>query len=466
MKKALLINPPTGMYIRDDRCQVPVKGLSSALRMPLDLAYMAAAFEKYGWACKIGDYQAMAHGEQELFDDLQQFEPDFVVISTTTPTLLNDLAICEHIRESVPDATVVIKGAHVTVEAEIILETCPCLDIAIKQEYEQVIEELAQNKKWQDIDGIVFRQKDKVIVNPDRKYLENLDELPFPARSLLKNELYVRPDTGETQTSIMTSRGCPQNCTFCLVRTVSGVRVNTRSVDSVIEELRSCVEELGITNFYFRADTFTWNKEWVIELCKKIRRSDLDINWVCNSRIDTIDEKLINDMKRSGCWMVGFGLESGDQKLLDKMKKGIRVETMRKTLKLCKKYGLSTYLFFVYGLPWETKESLQKTLKLAKELDGDFVEFHQAYPFPGTEYHDFALEHKLFSKADLTNTDVFSSPASSFTLSSGDLNSFCKKATRSYYLRPRYILRAMNKIDSWKKFKNYTKKGMSILFRR
>ena len=464
IKRILLINPPSGSYIRDDRCQVPTKGLTSSIRMPLDLAYMAAVLEELKMICKIQDYPAIKKDWQSLKKDLQEFFPDILIVSTTTPTLLDDLKACQLAKEFNKNILTIVKGAHFAVEAKEIMQKFESIDIAIRYEYEMAIREIALGKELRDILGITYREKGLIVLNEDRPFLENLDKLPYPARHLLNNNLYIRPDTSEMQTSILASRGCPNNCFFCLVKTVSGKKINKRSPQSIVEEMKFCLKNFKIKNFYLRADTFTHDKKWVIEICQRIIEAQLDIKWVCNSRVDTLDEEMIQWLKKANCWMISFGIESGDQEILDKIKKRITISQIKETINLCKKYKIKTYLFFVYGLPWETKESLKKTFLLAKGLAGDFVEFHQAYPFPGTDFYNQALKLGLFKKNEIFNSDVFSSPVASFCLSKKDINKFRKKSVLRYYFRKKFILEKLKEIDSFKKLINYTKKGLALIF--
>lgn len=464
MKRALLINPPTGQYIRDDRCQVPVKGLSSSLRMPLDLAYMAAALESVGVECLIRDYPAVGGSADLFFADLETFRPEALFVSATTPTLERDLAICRQAKDLYPALLIVIKGAQFTVEAKQILPENRFLDVAIKNECELAAREIGEGKSLAAISGLAYRQGAMILETAARPYLENLDELPFPARHLLNNALYVRPDTLEPQTSILASRGCPRGCMFCLVGTVSGTKVNSRSPESIIQEMKECLIKYKINNFYFRADTFTWNREWVSALCQRIIKAKMKVYWVCNSRVDTVDRALLEEMKSAGCWMIGFGVESGDQGMLDEMGKGATLAQTRVAVQWCRDSGIKTYLFFIYGLPGETAGSLDKTLRFALALDGDFAEFHQAYPFPGTKFHDFALEKGLFRRQGLPGKDVFNSPATSFTLTREELESFGKRAKRRFYSRGKFIWRRIKEIKNWKILVNYIRKGMDIFF--
>jgi len=464
MKKAILINPPTGMYIRDDRCQVPVKGLSSGLRTPLDLAYMAAMLEKENFKCTIKDYPAEIKTWQDFKKDIENNDFNMLIISTTTPTLYTDLLACDIAKEINPSILTIAKGAHFAAEDKEVMGRVENLDIAVRGEYELVIQELGQDRPFEQILGITYRNNGIVKRNPNRSLLENLDILPLPARHLLNNRLYIRPDTGEMMTSIQTNRGCPARCVYCLVRTVSGNKILVRSPESIVDEMEICKSKFRISNFYFRADTFTWDKEWMIKVCQSIVDKNLNVSWVCNSRVDTIDEERLKWLKKSGCWMIGFGIESGDQDILNKMKKGTTLQQAIDAVNMCRKFAIKTYLFWVLGLPWETEESIENTMRFARKIKGDFAEFHIAYPFPGTDFYYMGLKNNLFSKEDLYRGDVKGGIVRSFSLSKERLQYYQRKTTRDYYLSPWRIIRLLKGVRSPKVLANYIRKGFLVLF--
>lgn len=461
--RAILINPPSGKYIRDDRCQVPVSGLSSALRMPLDLAYMAAILEDVSFECIIRDYPAEGGNWQSLKQDLANFKPNLLVISVTTPTLSEDLLSCKIAKEINPDIITIAKGAHFIAEDIEVMQEFSSLDIILRRDYEATIKEIGQLRPLEDVLGVTYRKNGKIIRNDDRQFLDNLDSFPLPARHLLNNNLYRRPDTNEPMTSIQTNRGCPANCIFCLVQQTAGKKIVSRLPESIAEEMVLCKEKLGIRNFYFRADTFTWNKNWTIEVCRQILSKNTKLNWVANSRVDTLDEERITWMKKAGCWMIGFGAESGDQDILNKMGKGITLEQIKNSVELCKKHKIKSYLFWVLGMPWDTEESLKATSGFASSLKSDFAEFHIAFPFPGTEFYKIALEKGLFSKDSLGRGDVKRGIARTFYVSRERLQHYQCLATNKYYLNPARIFRLIKGINSPVVFANYLKKGLSVI---
>jgi anaerobic magnesium-protoporphyrin IX monomethyl ester cyclase len=465
-KKAILINPASGRYIRDDRCQVPVKGLSSALRMPMDLAYMASVLEKEGWECLIRDYPAENKDWEDFKKDIISFKPKILIISTTTPTLFLDLKSCEIAKEIDPEILTIAKGAHFVNDDKEVMSLCKDLDIVVSGECELSVKEIGQGNPLQEILGIVYRKNGAIVKNSKRSFLQDMDILPFPARHLLNNSLYTRPDTDEMMTSIQTNKGCPAGCVYCLVKSVAGEKIASRSPEKIAEEMEICKKEYGIKNFYFRSDTFTFNKDWMIEVCKEIINKKMDVNWCCNSRVDTIDKERIEWLKKAGCWMIGFGTESGDQRILDEMRKGTTLKQAEEAVELCSRHGIKTYLFWVMGLPWEDEVSIKNTIKFAKRLKGDFAEFHIAYPFPGTEFYDFGLKHALFSKEDLFKGDVKNSVVRSFYLSKEEISRYRDTAMFTYYLDPLRIFRLLRGITSIRELFNYVRRGADLLLRR
>lgn len=462
-KRALLFNPPTGNYIRDDRCQVPADAISSSLRAPMDLLYYATILERHGYECLLRDYPGEGSAWQAYADDIERFRPDVLVASVTTPTLKDDLHCLTYAKERLGSVLTLAKGAHFVGRDQETMTACPALDIAIRNEAEKVFDEIFSGVSFETVAGITFRKDGAIVRNADRAQIRDLDWLPAPDRRLLKNSLYVRPDTGETQATILCARGCPKSCIFCLVKVVTGRPISQRSPESIVAEIETCVRDFGIRNFYFRADTFTWYKPWVMEICDLILARGLDVNWVCNSRADTVNSEMLAKMKQAGCWMIGLGVESGSAEVLVKIKKGITLDEARNAAKLIRKHGIRTYNFFIIGFPWDNEKTIRETVDFAIELDSDFVEFHTAYPFPGTELAEEADRLGLYEDAQVHGSDVMTSPMRTLYLSTARLHELRGRALRRYYLRPSYIMRTLGKIDSPKVFGNYVRKGMQLL---
>lgn len=457
-KKALLINPPTGKYMRDDRCQAPVEEMTAQpARAPMDLAYMASTLISVNVECKIIDCPFEKVTWNKLKKIIKDFNPDYLIISTTTPTLENDMIACNIAKEINKSIITIAKGAQITKDSETIMKKFKELDIAIWGEYEFAVKEIA-TMKLSKVKGITFRNDNKIYKTEDRPRLENLDLLPLPARDLLNNKLYKAPDTGKPIAYILTGRGCPHRCIYCAVSVASGYKLYTRSVESIIREIEECYYKFKIKDFFFRSDTFTWDEKWVVSLCQKIIEKKIKIRWGTNSRVDTINENRLYWMKKAGCYVIGFGIESGNQEMLNKMKKRITIEQIKDAVNICKKYRIRSYLLFMFGLPWETKESANDTIKLALELDGDFADFNIAYPLPGTEFYEIAKKDKLFN-GELTGFDYAKPIVRTYSLTREELIEIRKDAIKKFYFRPKYILKTILKIRSLSELFSYIKQG-------
>ncbi|GAB4355607.1 MAG: radical SAM protein [Candidatus Abyssubacteria bacterium] len=438
------MNPPSGDYRRDERCQSKVSEQTVRITFPpMDHLYMAACLETGGAECRIADYPALGRGWDAFRNDLASFKPDMLILSSTTPTLESDLEAARQAKATDPEMLVMLKGGYFFKYDEEPFRKVPALDVVIRHEYEFVTLDIAKGKPLDSIAGITYRQGDRIVRNPMRDFSDELDSLPFPARHLIDNSLYTSPENGKPIGVIHTSKGCPSRCIFCPAGPISGYKVRLRSPKSVVEELAQCVQQYGLTQFLFNADTFTWDKNFVVAVCQGIMEKGLQIRWGCNSKVNTLDSEMLELMKRAGCWVVGFGIESGSQEMLNKMRKGTTLEQAQHAIALCKKAGLKTHTFFIIGLPWDTSETIKKSEEFARRLDADYFDFNIAYPLPGTEYWDIVKENNLFEDCGIENQSYANSPVRSFTLSHDDLVRLRRHTLLRLYLRPNYIVRTL-----------------------
>jgi len=513
------MNPPTGLYRRDDRCQSTVEDQTvNIVFPPMDLAMAAACAGRSGAECRIEDYPATGRGWNDYIADLREFRPGLLVINCTTATLAGDLQACRLAKENSPEILTAGKGETLIHSAAGVLRDHPELDLVLPNESEEAVEEIARGCPIPEIAGLHFRAElarrrgwtigpnctapegkaqaselalrrearkrtkgeepvapppqepsasaaaaaaavaaspgasspEQVLFTGKRPLNPRLDDLPFPARGLLRNELYRSPETGNPLTIIHGNRGCPSKCIFCPAGVLTDFSVRYRTPANILAELRECVERHGIREFLFHGDTFTLNRRWVLELCESIRASGLQIRWGCNSRVDTMDDERARAMKAAGCWVVAFGVESGDQGLLDRMRKNATLDQARNAVAVCRRAGLRVHTFFVIGLPWETPETLERTYKFVRELDPDFFDFNVATPLPGTELHDIARDERLFEE-DYDPAAASYASGSLRTLSGltgAELAAWRRRKLLALYLRPRYIMRTLLKAGS------------------
>jgi radical SAM superfamily enzyme YgiQ (UPF0313 family) len=231
-------------------------------------------------------------------------------------------------------------------------------------------------------------------------------------------------------------------------------KFRSRSAESMMKELRF-LKEIGVNNFLFQSDTFTIDRDIVLELCKKMIEEELNMNWGCNSRVDTIDEELLRWMKKAGCWMIAYGFESGSQEILDKCKKQATIKQIEDAANLTKKIGIKMYGYFIIGLPGETKKTIEETIGLSKKLPLTFAIFHVASPYPGTEFHYEAGKNNWLNLASLEDIDQGGvSPVNYPNLSSEEIMRGIKKAYLSFYLRPNVSLRILKEVKNFNDFKH------------
>ena len=465
--RALLINPPTGLYRRDDRCQCKVEDQTVQIIFPpIELAAIAAVLRQAGVEVRIQDYPALGASWAHYAEDLKSFRPDMVLVNVITATSDQDFQALTAAKEILGREAVMTlaKGEFMESMGEQALAERPEVDFGFHGEVEQVLERFCAGDPIETLSGLLWRRPSgngaapEVIRNPGHPLLEDLDSLPFPARDLLDNRLYRSPETGNPLTVIHGNRGCPSKCIFCPAGVMSGYKVRYRSPANIMAEIEECVTRFGLREFLFHGDTFTLNKKWLLELCDMIIASGHKIRWGCNSRVDTMNDERAARMRQAGCWVVAFGVETGSQAIMDRLKKGQRVEQASEAIAICKRNGLRTHAFFVIGTPWETRETLEETYLFARRIDTDFFDFNIAYPLPGTELYDIALKEGLIEKGPGAS-GYASAAVHTYTLSSADLTRWRRKALLSMYLRPHYVARTLLRAGSPKVALNYLKAG-------
>ena len=461
--RVLLIYPPSPVINREDRCQQPTKELLVIPPLPpTDLMYLASIAENCGFEAIIRDYSQGGNFEA----DLKEIQPNYLVANIATPTFKSDMMAVQLAKEIVPSICTIVKGApFLTYNTNTIYEN-PFIDYVIMGEAELTLKDILDGVPDNEILGICYRENFQPVKNDKRPFIDNLDILPFPARHLVDNSIYKRPDNGKVQAVIKVARGCPFHCFFCLATPVSGAKVRTRSPENIVAELKECVEKYNIKNFLFWSDIFNFNREWTLELCQKIIESGLKITWSSNTRADTMDDEMAKMMYKSGCRLVSIGVESGSQKMLDNIGKKITLDDIRNTVKILKKNKIKIYNYFVIGLPWETEETVEETIKFAIELDSNFISFYTATPLPGTKYFAYAMLNKLVD-GNLNFRSAYYEPVvRSEHLSKERIFELHKQAVKRFYLRPKFILKTLLSLRSFAEVKNYFIAGMNLLLKK
>ncbi|MBW2989712.1 B12-binding domain-containing radical SAM protein [Candidatus Woesearchaeota archaeon] len=444
---------------------------------PLGSLYLASFLKEKGIDVKVIDAFIEGYTLEELKNEILKENPDIVGFSSMSCQVNQVLDIAKELKKTNPSIKIVVGGPHISSTKDELFNFTRDVDFLIYGEGEKAmhgfIEALEKGLPFEDVSGLIYRKEGKIMVNNPPQPIGDLDNLPFPDLSLVNLKKYDSYYARSLPlTSIMASRGCPFNCTFCDAYATHGKRLRLRSPGNIVEELERNYKEYDIKQVMIKDSTFTVNKRWVYEVCSEIKDRNLKINWTCNTRVDMVNEDILRAMKDAGCYMVFFGIESGSQKVLDKLNKGITIEQIKRGVSLCKKAGLETVGYFMIGSPGETEEDAKKTLEMAKKLKLDLATFGVTVAYPGTGIHKWAVENNaLQNKAWYMNKDRKISK--SIRESSGNLNlkdfppekqsELVKRINRSFYFRPSFILKQLFKLKRKENIKRAIKSVKELL---
>lgn len=439
------------------------------------LSYATGVLEKNDFHATLFDCPAdnIQISDIEVF--VRNHKPRLVVIDTSTPSIYDDMQMGETIKSINPDTFIVLVGPHVSALPEDTLNCSQGVDAVAIHEYEYTLLDLANalknNTDWRSIPGLCYRVNGKIIKNPKREFIKDLDSIPFVS-SVYKRHLnyrnYFYAHSRYPILTIITGRGCPYQCIYCVYpQTFSGRKVRYRSIENVVEEIEFILTEFpDVKEVMFEDDTLTLNKKRCFEFAEEILRRNIRFNWSANSRAD-VDLETLKILKRAGVRLLCVGIESGDQLLLDRMKKNLQLEQVRQFFQDAKKAGILIHGCFLVGVPGETKESLQKTLSLAKELNPDTAQFFPIMVYPGTEAYNWAQEQNYLMTNNfrqwVTEDGLHNCVISRPGLSNKDLVEFCDNSRREFYLRPSYITKKiMMGLTNYHEFKRLVKGARSL----
>ena len=449
LAKILLLNPPHPEgkgFTREGRCTQEA-GVWATQWPPVSLVTTASLLERDGHILRVIDCPAVRLDRARLGTLAKTFQPNFAFWTTATPTLNDDLSLAGSIKKAAPHAVTGVFGTHVTALPEIALEN-PCIDAVIRREPEQTIREICLHASadWEGIDGLSFRDRDtgRPRHNPDRGLLRP-EDIPSPAWHHLDIAPYRLPLKGAPFLIVAPIRGCPYPCSFCTAPLYYGKRLRKRPVQEVMDEIENCMDRFGVKDFFVWADTFTADKEYVKAFSREIVKRGLKISWTCNSRVDTVDREMLSCMKEAGLWMISFGLESGNDNVLELTGKGITVAQSRDAVSMAHELGIKISGHFVLGLPGETERSMKDTLKLALDLPLDIAQFYTAAPFPGTRLYDLALK-KGWLQTDFPlaqDRAAMNLPG----LPGQRVDAFMRYAYKRFYGRPGAVLRLLAMLE-------------------
>lgn len=372
----------------------PPYPLEEAPSPPLGICYVASAFIKAGAKVKIYDFIVSEYSREKLSKELLSFTPDIIGTTSVTMNFSSAIDILSDAREIMPEATTIMGGPHVSFDWNNVLKNHPYLDLIFRGEADETIKDFAESygdkEKLRSVKGLVLRDNGKIVDTGKRDFVEDLDSIGFPARDLLPVSKYKALGF---PVSMITSRGCPGRCIFCLGRKMTGQRVRKRSVEKVVDEIETILM-LGFEFINIADDLFTADKNRVIKICDEIKRRNLKFSFSVFSRVNTIDYELLLVMKSAGLHAISFGIESGNKEMLKRVRKGITLKQAKDAIAACKKAGVRSHVSFMVGLPGEDDESLEDTLKFQKELETEFG-YHLLSPFPGTTIRENVDQYDL-----------------------------------------------------------------------
>jgi anaerobic magnesium-protoporphyrin IX monomethyl ester cyclase len=464
----LLVNPPTpdgGLWIRTQH-RVGRRTRENMVWPQVSLAQMAALLHPT-YKVKVIDANAERIDWQTFTRLLDEYKPRYYLTQVTAPTLENDMFGC--FLAKARGAITIAFGTHVTPIPRETMRPYPALDYVLLGEPDLTLRDLLDHldnrfdqrsaeieKLFRDHDptyepaigpdgavamngikGLTWRQDDEIVVNPHRPFIADLNDMPIPMHELLPLQKYRMPLIKGPFTFIVTSRGCPAGCTYCIKHVSYQYSTRLRSPELLVEEMWQ-LKELGIHNIHMYADLFTVNREQVVNLCKLMIEENIQIRWTCNSRVDYVDLEMLNLMGKAGCWLISWGIESGNEQILRHARKGAYPEKAERALLWAKEAGIKNWGYFIIGLPGETEETIRQTIDFSKSLPLDIALFHVAAPYPGTPFFFEVVENNWFrpgtrwENVDMDKGTVLDYPG----LPAERLLYWQKRAFREWALRP------------------------------
>jgi radical SAM superfamily enzyme YgiQ (UPF0313 family) len=423
---------------------------------PLGIAYIASSLEKEGHKVGILDSAVLGLTKNETRTAIKNFNPDVVGVTCMTSTIKGALEASKLAKDISKDIITVLGGSHLFVFPTETL-TYDYIDFGVAGEGEIVFPELILalegKKKFRNIDGLAYKEHGKVKFKPAKRFVRDLDSLSFPARHLLSNKKYFSILADHPFTTMITSRGCLYHCGYCFRKNLDNV-VRFRSPKNIVDEIENCIE-MGFKEIWFYDDTFTMNKKHAIGICKEILKRNIDIKWQAVTRVDCVDLKLLKLMKDAGCHMIRYGVESGNQKILNLMKKGITLQQSIDAIRWTKQAGIDTFCFFMIGYPGENQKTIKETIDFALKLDPDWVMFSNTTPYPLTGLMELAHKTRLLEDKDYWKKFVLGKTNERIPYKFLNLDEKVKEAYKKFYFRPKFILRTTLKVKDIKQAKRY-----------
>jgi len=464
-QRIILIEPPyLDLY---GKSKIAVKPY-----FPLGLGYIAAVLKKTGNEVRLLVSPNESDFINLVISSIEDFGPDIIGLTSMTSNYSNAVNIAREIKKRLK-IPIMIGGTHVSSYRDKILKEQKEFDYIICGEGEdtaaELVESLSNNiKDLPHIKGLIWRSNGKVVTNIMRPLETDLDRIPFPARGLVDIDQFSTHShiPGGRSSTIITSRGCPFLCIFCSAHLIDGHSVRVHSVDYVLDEIEVLINKYNVKYIFIQDDTFTFKKKRAEEICCEIIKRGLKIRFGCFSRAEVMDESFAKLLKKAGCTNVTFGVESGSETVLKKIKKGTTIERAKTAIQACNKVNLQTTASFVMGFPFDTVETMQQTINFALELNPTLAAFNPLVPFPGSDIfnEDIHAPKTVDGWKKYITVDV---PPFSFVkgLTPEDIYKIAQRANRRFYFRPKQLWRITKTIRTATEFKEYVKAGFATVLR-
>lgn len=449
--KILLLNPASELVLQSKACTrffAPI--------LPLNLGYLSAVLRGEGFEIIVVDQFALRQNNEDISETIQKHKPDVLGVSLLTPVVNSSLKLFTDLRQKMPHLKIVAGNIHASLFFEDMLVS-KAVDFCVLQEGElsfmNLCKTLRDNGNLAEVSGIAYLQEGKCVVNKKQEVVADLDTLPLPAWDLFDLDFYrSAPMLGFDDIRILPilgSRGCPYNCYYCSQDKVY-TNFRKRKIKAIVDEMEFMVNTHQAKAFGFCDAYFPWDEQSCYEFCNLLKERDLKVKWVTETRVDKVNEKMLKAMREAGLHLIMYGIESGDQDVLDSVAKKADVSQAEKAVKWAKDAGVLVQGLFILGLPKDTEQSCQKTIDFALKIDPDIAKFNLAIPYPGSAFYD---EHgpkkqvgeEFFSWVDWTDYEgeLLFVPKN---MTSDKLRYMQRKAMFRFYFRPKVIWRFLFKL--------------------
>ncbi|WP_461462537.1 B12-binding domain-containing radical SAM protein [Methanobrevibacter sp.] len=476
--KILFLNLPYEFNI-SRASRWPEKTKSGTLYYPYWLAYCVGVCENKGIEVNLIDCITQNFTLEDTLNAISSYDPDYIMCETTTPTCSYDYNTLNEIKNKFPNIKIICGGTHPTILPDEVLKECKGIDIVVRQEYDFTVPEIVQaggdeiidDNQLKNIEGVSYRTSDGSIVHNIDRPLVELDELPWVSkvyRKFLNYDDYAYAFAQKPMIQIVSSRGCPNKCNFCSYPSTMGGRLyRLRSVNDLVDEIEYILKEIPeIKEIFIEDDTFTVNKQRVMDVCDEILKRNLKPVWSCNTRVD-LDYETMAKMKEAGCRLLVCGYESGNQEVLDKTKKGITLEQSRNFAKAAHDLNIKVFGCFMIGLTGDNLDTINQTYEFAKEVYPDMCFFQQAVPFPGTEFYNWAKSNGYLITEDYSkwlNDDGYLNCLVDYPYADhGEIEKIRDNLMSKYYFSFAYIFKTFIANLTWEELKRNVRGGSQYI---